>query len=653
MIKRLLMVIVVLFTTTIYSQNDTIKTLDEVTITASRFKLESSSSKTIQMDSVKNYYSQETPYFFSKTPSVISQSDNGTPFGYSYFTLRGMGQNRINYTLNGVPLNDGEDLSVYTSNYTDLLNSLRSVQITRGAGVSANGASSYVGLVNMDLTSPFDNKSHEFSSMFGSFDSRRNSFKYNTGVTKKGFGATFRLSETYTNGFRDFSNGQSYSLSTSLGYRDEVTSIRFNVVYGSTQNAQSWLAVPEGTPVTTNVLVTNGKPQYDNFKSGIYQLQIAGKFSEIAMFNMSTYLSTINGNYDFPVKELTGETSIYNLELNAKNWGGFFNVKYNSNGLDVQPGLTINSFDREHIGSTQGVLNYNNTGSKFDATAFIKTSYKIGLLWIVEGDYQFRSTEFIYRNLDFNDKGRLFEYKFNNYSFGISYQSEIFKPYISFGRSSREPSRTNLFGYNDNPLTVSDINIVKPETVNDLELGTKIKYKYLTGSTNIYTMFFTNEIISIGQLNSMGIAQGTNAQKSNRIGLEGDLKVNIKKLEIGTSFNLSKNKIWLNDVNSTPALTPNFTSNLYTNYTINKVNIGVNYKYVAQSFLDTDNLFICPEYHLLDANIGYKFKSKLSFNLLVNNLLNKNWTTGGYYDGVRNFYYTAGTNVYATLNYKF
>lgn len=645
------MAIVVLFTTTIYSQNDSIKTLDEVTITASRFKLESSSSKTIQMDSVKNYFAQETPYFFSKTPSIVAQSDNGTPFGYSYFTLRGMGQNRINYTLNGVPLNDGEDLAVYTSNYTDLLNSLRSVQIIRGAGVSANGASSYVGLVNMDLTSPFDNKSHEFSSMFGSFNSRRNSFKYNTGVTKKGFGATFRLSETYTDGFRDFSSGKSYSLSTSLGYHDDYTSIRFNVVYGKTQNAQSWAAVPEGMPVTTNVLPIDGKPQYDNFKSGIYQLQIAGKFSEIAMFNMSTYVSTINGNYDFPV-----ETSIKNLELNSKNWGGFFNVKYNSNGLDIQPGLTINSFDRDHIGTTQGVLNYNNTGSKFDATAFIKASYKVGLLWIVEGDYQFRSTEFIYRNTEFDGRGRLFEYKFNNYSFGISYQSDIFKPYISFGRSSREPSRTNLFGYNDNPLTISDIKNVKPETVSDLEVGTKIKYKYLTGSVNVYSMFFTNEIISIGQLNSMGIAQGTNAQKSNRIGIEGDLKVNIKKLEVGTSFNLSKNRIWLNDVNSTPVLTPNFTSNLYTNYTINKVNIGVNYKYVAQSFLDTDNLFICPEYHLVDANIGYKFKSDLSLNLVVNNLLNKNWTTGGYYDtyySVRSFYYTAGTNAYVTLNYKF
>jgi len=651
MIKRLFIVLVSLFTTTIYAQNDTIKTLDEVTVTASRFKLEAASSKTIQMDSVKTYFAQETPYFFSKTPSVVAQSDNGTPFGYSYFTLRGMGQNRINYTLNGVPLNDGEDLAVYTSNYTDLLNSLRSVQITRGAGVSANGASSYVGLVNMDLTSPFDNKSHEFSSMFGSFNSRRNSFKYNTGVTKKGFGATFRLSETYTDGFRDFSSGKSYSLSTSLGYHDDYTSIRFNVVYGKTQNAQSWAAVPEGMPVTTNVLPIDGKPQYDNFKSGIYQLQIAGKFSEIAMFNMSTYVSTINGNYDFP-----GITSIQNLELNAKNWGGFFNVKYNNNGLDIQPGLTINSFDRDHIGTTQGVLNYNNTGSKFDATAFIKASYKVGLLWIVEGDYQFRSTEFIYRNTEFDGRGRLFEYKFNNYSFGISYQSDILKPYISFGRSSREPSRTNLFGYNDNPLTISDIKNVKPETVSDLEVGTKIKYKYLTGSVNVYSMFFTNEIISIGQLNSMGIAQGTNAQKSNRIGLEGDLKTNIKKLEIGTSFNLSKNRIWLNDVNSTPVLTPNFTSNLYTNYTISKVNIGVNYKYVAQSFLDTDNLFICPEYHLVDANIGYKFKSDLSLNLVVNNLLNKNWTTGGYYDtyyNVRSFYYTAGTNTYVTLNYKF
>lgn len=302
MIRKIFTVLISLFMTTIYSQNDTIKSLDEVTITASRFKLEAVSAKTIQMDSVKDYFAQETPYFFSRTPSIISQSDNGTPFGYSYLSLRGMGQNRINYTLNGVPLNDGEDLAVYTSNFTDLLSSLRSVQIIRGAGVSSNGASSYVGLINMDLSSPFDNKLIEFNSMMGSFNSRRNSVKFNTGVSKKGFGATFRASETYTDGFRDFSSGKSLSFSTSLGYRTESTSIRFNTIFGKTKNGQSWLPVTEGLPVTYNSLASDFgiRPQYDDFTSGIYQLQVAGKFSEQTIFNLSTYYTHVNGNYDMP-----------------------------------------------------------------------------------------------------------------------------------------------------------------------------------------------------------------------------------------------------------------------------------------------------------------------------------------------------------------
>jgi len=167
-------------------------------------------------------------------------------------------------------------------------------------------------------------------------------------------------------------------------------------------------------------------------------------------------------------------------------------------------------------------------------------------------------------------------------------------------------------------------------------------------------MYFTDEIISIGQLNSMGIALGTNASKSNRLGVEGDLTLKLKRLEVGSTFNVSKNKVWLDDVKSEPVLTPNFTSNLFTNYKIGKFDFGANYKYVAQSFLDTKNNFVCPEYHLIDVNIGVNIKS-LTLKLFVNNILNKNWTTGGTSDQNfgRSFYYTAGTNAYLTLNYKF
>ena len=674
--KNFLTLLTIFLTSITFGQvQDSIKVLDEVTITASRFKLESVASKTIQLDSVKNYHAQETPYFFSTTPSVVAQSDNGTPFGYSYFTLRGMGQNRINYTLNGVPLNDGEDLAVYTSNYTDLLNSLRSVQITRGAGVSANGSSSYIGLVNMDLTSPFDNKSGEFTSMLGSFNSRKNSVKFNTGVTKKGFGATFRASETYTDGFRDFSSGRSTSFSTSLGYRNEVTSIRFNVVFGKTKNGQAWLPVREGSTYTYNSLANDFgiKPQYDDFTSGIYQLQVAGKFSEQTIFSLSTYFTHVDGNYDMPAFSVNYPDNTNNLKLNSANWGAYYNVKHTSNGFTIEPGFTINSYARKHTGTTDGIFQYDNLGEKFDATAFTKTSYKLGLDWIIEGDYQFRSTSFTYKGLeDFGTK--VFEHNFHNFSFGLSYRgNDVFKPYISFGKSSREPSRTNLFFdilpdgtriSTDNPTNISQISNTKPETVRDLEIGTKINSKYLKGSFNIYSMYFTNEIVSIGQLNSMGIALGTNASKSNRLGVEGDLTLKLKKLEVGTTFNISKNKVWLDDVKSEPVLTPNFISNVFTNYKTGKLEFGVNYKYVAQSFLDNSNTFTCPEYHLVDTSISYNLRDNVSIKLFVNNILNKNWTTGGNvgndYDSLgnitssyRQFYYTAGTNAYLTLNYKF
>jgi iron complex outermembrane receptor protein len=356
---------------------------------------------------------------------------------------------------------------------------------------------------------------------------------------------------------------------------------------------------------------------------------------------------------------------VNNLRLNSINWGYYFNVKHSSNGFTIEPGLTINSYVRKHIGTKNELFKYENVGEKFEVTTFTKVSYKLGLDWIIEGDYQFRFTSLHYRNEWENFGSKLYEHNFHNFSFGLSYRrSDTFKPYISFAQSSREPSRTNLFGSNDNPTSLTDIINVKPETVRDLEVGTKIISKKLNGSFNGYYMYFKDEIISIGQLNSMGIALGTNADKSYRLGVEGDLTLKLKKLEVGSSFNFSKNKVWLNDTKSEPVLTPNFTSNLFTNYKLGKFEVGANYKYVTQSFLDNDNSFTCPEYHLIDTNICYNFRNNTSVKLFINNILNKNWTTGGSlghdYDSswnptstYRQFYYTSGTNFYVTFNYKF
>ena len=59
---------------------------------------------------------RELPYLFSRTPGVISWSDNGTGIGTTYMRIRGAADSRINVTLDGVALNSPEDQCVFWAN---------------------------------------------------------------------------------------------------------------------------------------------------------------------------------------------------------------------------------------------------------------------------------------------------------------------------------------------------------------------------------------------------------------------------------------------------------------------------------------------------------------------------------------------------------
>ena len=49
--------------------------------------------------------------------------------------MRGVDQTRVNMTLDGMPLNEGEDMGVYFSNYPDVIDSIHSVKVESGAGM--------------------------------------------------------------------------------------------------------------------------------------------------------------------------------------------------------------------------------------------------------------------------------------------------------------------------------------------------------------------------------------------------------------------------------------------------------------------------------------------------------------------------------------
>ena len=76
----------------------------------------------------------------------MTPSPSGT--NYSYFSLRGISQSRINITLDGAPLNDPAEHAVYFNNFHDFTSAVDSIQIQRGVGTSTVGSPAYGGSIS-------------------------------------------------------------------------------------------------------------------------------------------------------------------------------------------------------------------------------------------------------------------------------------------------------------------------------------------------------------------------------------------------------------------------------------------------------------------------------------------------------------------------
>src|SRR5881628_1757235 len=99
----------------------------------------------------KNYYGQDIPMLLRDTPSINAYAEGGIGgAGYSYITLRGVSPTRLNFTLDGVPLADSEDMSAYFADFPDLARSLQTIQIQRGVGTSTIGSASFGGSINLE-----------------------------------------------------------------------------------------------------------------------------------------------------------------------------------------------------------------------------------------------------------------------------------------------------------------------------------------------------------------------------------------------------------------------------------------------------------------------------------------------------------------------
>ena len=134
--KRIIILVTLFITSmlTFANVNDSITyDIDEVTVVGF-YNSGFTTNETINKDYLnKKNICQEPSYILAEQPSIMAYSDTGNEFGYAYFRIRGIDQSRINMTLDGMPLNEGEDLGVYFSNIPNMIGSLQSINVQRGA----------------------------------------------------------------------------------------------------------------------------------------------------------------------------------------------------------------------------------------------------------------------------------------------------------------------------------------------------------------------------------------------------------------------------------------------------------------------------------------------------------------------------------------
>ena len=603
---------------------------------------------------------QEPSYILSQlSPSVTVYSDAGNSQGYSYIRLRGIDQTRINMTLNGVPLNEPEDQGAYFSNYPDFLNSISEVQIQRGVGLSQNGTASYGG--SMQFLSPnlSDSAQGSLGLGYGSFNSYRAFAEYQSGIRKS---KAFYVRATHLNsdGYKRHSGNTSQSLFYSGMLFGQKQLLKLTGFVGHQQNKMAWLGVSDSLIRTDRRFNANTNAEDDRFVQSLTMLE--HKFHPNLRSTLSTtvFYNFLDGNYDFDYNNPLWSSDppfLMNFAFRSHYSGIFSNFNSKIGNLDLSAGFQATFYTRSHTGSEPSLGEmYTNRGFKSDASVFAKAAYKIGS-FNVFADVQGRYNRFDFAGRT-NDLG--LNWKFLNPRAGLSWQANKNSTlYYSIGSVGREPTRTDIFGGNDEPRFDSSFQLItfitKPESVIDQELGFRSSGKNWQVGANLFLMQFRNEIVLNGQFGPNALALNSAFARSFRSGLEiqGSYEpVNGLLFTNASSFNYSRIKD--QGISFSPILTPKFIVNQSISYIFNGFRIGLDARYQSSSFIDFANTLSLDDYLLLNAQLSYRFRG-WEFRFMVNNLLNTSYYNQGYvdFDGLPKYFVTAPLNFYGMILFSF
>jgi iron complex outermembrane receptor protein len=636
-------------------------------------------------------HGQELPALLQETPGVTAYSEAGNASGYSYFYVRGIQQSRVNVTLDGVPLNDGEDGAVYFVDFADLQGSLDSIQVQRGVGASTVGAAAYAGSINLASVDFSGARRLDLGLGAGSFGSARANVALASGDLGGGISLYGRGVVRSTDGFRERSGVSQDALYFGAARRDERSLLRLFGFSGRERTQLAFYAADEDTlrrDLRANPLQAEEK---DRFGEDFAQAQYTRFLGSSSSLGVQGYYVGAGGWYrlwDDPAARGT----LYEYGLDWRLVGARASFEHVSGGLHLTLGAHANDFASRHTqGVVGGARRYSNRGFKSVAESFAKLGVDRGRAHLY-ADAQVRHARFRYRgDLDLGSVA----WTFFNPKLGLRFDlTPALGAYGSVGRTTREPGRGDMLSGEDNATVFHDLRAVRPERVVDVEAGVELRRGALEVKANAYAMGFRDEIALTGELSQVGLPLRRNVERSFRRGLE--LEATWKpapSLTLRHASNVSRNRIrawtqfydvydeagtWVDSVSRAhrdvpPLLTPAVTLNQSLAWKASaRVDLSLSGRWVSRAHLDNtgDDALRTPSFFDLDAglalDLGRFVKSgRPRLRVQVDNLLDsaRIWPSGYSYlyfvrdvsgadtlGGAAYFYPQARRNVYVTLD---
>ena len=636
---------------------------------------------------------QDIPILMNYMPSVVTTSDAGNGIGYTGIRVRGSDATRVNITINGIPYNDSESQGTYWVNMPDFASSLESIQLQRGVGTSTNGSGAFGASLNM-LTDNYSKVgSGEISNSAGSFNSRKNTVKFSTGLlnaetsSAQGFEIAGRLSVLKSDGYVDRASSDLKSYFLQGTYVGKTTLIKALAFGGKEKTYQSWNGIDGETLINDRTFNSAGMytdefgkirfydNETDNYQQDHYQLHWNEKISDKWNTNLAFHYTKGIGyfeNYkenavfaDYGLAPIVSEVA---TDLIRQKWldNDFYGTTFSSNYKDEKLNLIIggayNKYEGNHFGkviwarfasqSELGDRYYDDYGSKKDGNIFAKANYQLSKKISLYGDLQLRNVRYKANSLEtglVNDNFNFFNPK-AGLNFDLNSKNTL---YFSFARANREPNRDDYSS-----------GTPKPEQLNDFELGWRLTSEKSKLNVTAYYMKYKNQLVLTGALSDVGAPLRENVGDSYRLGLEIDATLYLsEKWLVRPNIALSENKnqeyyfqkdgVLQDFGNTNIAFSPNVVAgNCLTFAPSGNLQFSILSKFVGKQFMGNidSKTSELKSYFVNDLNVAYEIQTKkvfksILFSVLVNNVLDYKYVSNGYYFTYDDTWTSPGTTI--------